>query len=51
MVLVSVVIYWYSLQLVFNWLITAFASHLDCRQLLLLWDRVIGFDSLDIVAG
>ena len=35
----------------FPWLMTAFAAQLDCRELLLLWDRVIGFDSLDIIAG
>ena len=39
------------LRLVFQWLMTAFASHLDCRELLLLWDRMIGFDSLDVIAG
>ena len=39
------------LRLVFGWLVTGFASHLDCRQLLCLWDRVIGFDSVDIIAG
>ena len=30
---------------------TAFAGYLDSRELLLLWDRVVGFDSLEIVAG
>ena len=39
------------LRLVFQWLMTAFASHLDCRELLLLWDRVVGFDSMDVIAG
>ena len=39
------------LQLVFQWLVTAFAGQLECQELLLLWDRVVGFDSLDILVG
>ena len=35
----------------FPWLVTAFAGQLECQELLLLWDRIIGFDSLDILAG
>ena len=42
---------WLRLRLVFPWLATAFASQLDCRELLLLWDRVLGYDSLDIIAS
>jgi hypothetical protein len=38
------------LRLVFPWLVTAFAGQLECQELLLLWDRIIGFDSLDILA-
>jgi hypothetical protein len=34
------------LDLVFPWLISAFAAHLTPSETLLLWDRVIGFDSL-----
>ena len=41
----------HSLHLVYGWLTTAFASALDCREVLLLWDRVIGFDSVEIIAG
>ena len=34
------------LEFAFPWLWTAFASHLAPSETLLLWDRVIGFDSL-----
>lgn len=34
------------LDLVFPWLFSAFAAHLPPSETLLLWDRVIGFDSL-----
>ena len=40
-----------SLRLAFGWLMSAFSGHLDSRELLFLWDRIIGFDSLEIVAG
>jgi hypothetical protein len=36
-------------DIVFKWIQFAFASYLPARQLLLFWDRVIGFDSLDLV--
>ena len=34
------------LRLIFNWLVQAFAGPLDSYQTFLLWDRIIGFDSL-----
>jgi len=34
------------LDLVMPWLLTAFAMHLAPTETLLLWDRIIGFDSL-----
>jgi hypothetical protein len=34
------------LDMVFPWLVSAFASQLAPTETLLLWDRVIGFDSL-----
>ena len=37
------------LQLVFKWIFYAFAGYLDPDQLLGLWDRIIGFDSLLVV--
>ncbi len=39
------------LRLAFGWLMTAFAGHLDTRQVLLLWDRVIGYNTLTILPG
>ena len=37
------------LQLAFKWIFYAFAGYLDPDQLLGLWDRIIGFDSLLVV--
>lgn len=37
------------LHLVFKWIFYAFAGYLDPDQLLGLWDRIIGFDSLLVV--
>lgn len=37
------------LQLVFKWIFYAFAGYLDPDQLLWLWDRILGFDSLLVV--
>lgn len=34
------------LDIVFPWLMSAFASQLAPAETLLLWDRVIGYDSL-----
>ena len=34
------------LQLAVPWILTAFAGHLAVGEVLLLWDRIIGFDSL-----
>mmetsp|Transcript_9683 Transcript_9683/g.31537 ORF Transcript_9683/g.31537 Transcript_9683/m.31537 type:complete len:540 (-) Transcript_9683:87-1706(-) len=34
------------LSIAFPWISQAFVSHLDAAQVLLLWDRIIGFDSL-----
>ena len=34
------------LQLALPWLVSAFVGHLEVDQVLLLWDRIIGFDSL-----
>ncbi|KAI8462764.1 MAG: hypothetical protein J3K34DRAFT_527500 [Monoraphidium minutum] len=35
-----------ALEVAFPWMYGAFAAHLPPREALLLWDRVIGFDSL-----
>lgn len=34
------------LDLVMPWLLTAFASHLAPTETLLLWDRIVGYESL-----
>lgn len=36
-------------SIAFPWILYAFSAHLPCDQLLLLWDRVIGFDSLELL--
>lgn len=38
------------LDIAFPWIHSAFSGVLDIDQVLLLWDRVIGYDSLDLVA-
>lgn len=34
------------LELGLPWIVNAFVGHLDVEQVLLLWDRIVGFDSL-----
>ncbi|XP_030383303.1 TBC1 domain family member 19 [Scaptodrosophila lebanonensis] len=38
------------LRLVFKWLMRAFSGHLPPKQLLVLWDLILGFDSLEILS-
>ncbi|EGZ17903.1 hypothetical protein PHYSODRAFT_500558 [Phytophthora sojae] len=38
------------LDIAFPWIQSAFSGTLDIDQVLLLWDRVIGYDSLELVA-
>ncbi|CEG37282.1 Rab-GTPase-TBC domain [Plasmopara halstedii] len=38
------------LDIAFPWIQSAFSSLLDIDQVLLLWDRVIGYDSMDVLA-
>lgn len=38
------------LQCSFGWLFSAFSGFLEVDQLLLLWDRLLAYDSLDLVA-
>jgi hypothetical protein len=38
------------LDIAFPWLKSAFSTYLEIPQLLLLWDRVVGYDSLDVLA-
>jgi hypothetical protein len=35
-----------ALDLAFPWILSAFVGHLSPAETLLLWDRIIGFDSL-----
>lgn len=39
------------LRIAFKWMVRAFSGYLSTDQLLLLWDRVLGYDSLEVVAG
>lgn len=39
----------HPLKHAFNWLMHAFAGYLDTEQLLLLWDRIIGYGTLEIL--
>ncbi|XP_013412798.1 TBC1 domain family member 19-like isoform X2 [Lingula anatina] len=38
------------LRIAFKWLIRAFSGYLDSEQVLLLWDRVLAYNSLEILA-
>lgn len=38
------------LRLAFPWITYAFVGYLEVDQVLLLWDRVLGYDSLDVIA-
>lgn len=39
------------LRIAFKWMVRAFSGYLSTDQLLLLWDRILGYESLEIVAG
>ena len=39
------------LRLVFGWLVSVFAGYLDTHEVLLLWDRIVGFNTLTILPG
>ena len=39
------------LRIAFRWIVRAFSGYLSTDQLLILWDRILGYDSLEIVAG
>ncbi|XP_026859614.1 TBC1 domain family member 19 isoform X1 [Electrophorus electricus] len=38
------------LRIAFKWMVRAFSGYLSTDQLLLLWDRILGYDSLELVA-
>jgi len=37
------------LEIAFPWIVYSFVGMLDIEQILLLWDRIIGFDSLELI--
>ncbi|KAI8923374.1 hypothetical protein BC831DRAFT_471306 [Entophlyctis helioformis] len=37
------------LDLAFKWMLYAFVGVLDCEQVLLLWDRILAYDSLELL--
>ncbi|KAM9717295.1 TBC1 domain family member 19 isoform 2-T2 [Menidia menidia] len=37
-------------RIAFKWMVRAFSGYLSTDQLLLLWDRILGYDSLEVVA-
>ncbi|CAB4027197.1 TBC1 domain family member 19, partial [Paramuricea clavata] len=38
------------LKTAFNWIFYAFSGYLESEQVLILWDRVLGYNSLEILA-
>uniref|UniRef100_A0A3Q3IHR1 Rab-GAP TBC domain-containing protein n=1 Tax=Monopterus albus TaxID=43700 RepID=A0A3Q3IHR1_MONAL len=38
------------LRIAFKWMVRAFSGYLSTDQLLLLWDRILGYDSLEVIA-
>ena len=45
------VFFYCSLKIAFKWLMRAFSGFLASDQVLLLWDRILSFDSLEILPG
>lgn len=41
----------HRLRISFKWMVRAFSGYLATDQLLLLWDRILGYNSLEILAG
>ncbi|POI27428.1 hypothetical protein CIB84_008822, partial [Bambusicola thoracicus] len=39
-----------KLRISFKWMVRAFSGYLATDQLLLLWDRILGYNSLEILA-
>lgn len=38
------------IRVVFKWLMRAFSGHLQPQELLILWDLILGYDSLEILS-
>ncbi|KAK3734277.1 hypothetical protein QZH41_015127, partial [Actinostola sp. cb2023] len=39
----------FTLRLVFNWMVYAFSGYLATDQVLLLWDRILAYDSMEVL--
>jgi len=39
----------HPLRLAFKWLVRAFSGYLASEQVLLLWDRILAYDSLELL--
>lgn len=42
---------YFSLKIAFKWLVRAFSGYLSSDQVLLLWDRILAYNSLEILPG
>lgn len=42
-------LYFYRIRVVFKWIMRAFSGHLHPHELLILWDLILGYDSLEIL--
>lgn len=40
----------FRIRVVFKWLMRAFSGHLQPQELLILWDLILGYDSLEILS-
>lgn len=38
------------LAIVFPWMFSAFSGYMECEQVLLFWDRLVAFDSLELIS-
>ena len=41
----------FRLRVAFKWMMRAFSGYLASNQLLALWDRILAYDSLEILSG
>lgn len=41
----------FRLRIAFKWMMRAFSGYLASNQLLALWDRILAYDSLEILSG
>ena len=49
--LISIVLFLPRLKIAFKWLVRAFSGYLSSDQVLLLWDRILAYNSLEILPG